>query len=158
MDTRKVFGRENCISNCISSAMVPMKYEDTANKSLAENVKKIRACIDYQKDANHVKTIYDFMSTMEGRYKNQHSVITYMKTLDIGVNTKHITGFSMGTNACTNLYMIELNGEFILMLQYGMATEKYTEAIRDILQEWGIDAKICVETHSVLRDTDEITK
>jgi hypothetical protein len=124
------------------------------NGGIDDQVKKFRKAMDYQRTDDYVKTFWNFEGTYGWNLIHTFATVTYMGKLDIGKYTKHIVNFEMPTNAINNYYMMELNGNFIFMMQLGKMTEKYMSTISDILSEMGLEVKINAEVHSIITDSD----
>jgi hypothetical protein len=155
MDVRKSFQVPESIANCSTNLLIPITYEDAADRDLSVLAKKIRSTIDYQREDDFIKTLAKFYETYDWILAKRYAVVTYIGKIDIGSNTKHIKQFEMTDDAVCSLYLMELNDEFILTFQFGKATQKYMTAMLDILKDLGIEAQVIAEPYVIDRDVDE---
>ncbi|MDO4537785.1 MAG: hypothetical protein Q4B54_06445 [Coriobacteriales bacterium] len=155
ISTRKLFGCERSISNHVSTAMAYTSRKDIETGSLADASRKIRADISSQRGRDYEISLKrtNNMYRCDKRFANL--VVTYIGTFSIGDNDEHIKDFRMGTFANTNLYCMGVGDEFILMLQYGVGTQKYLDAFIGIFKELGIEARMNVAARTV--DYDVLT-
>ena len=153
MSARKAFGIENTIANCSANLLIPVEYGDI-NGDIGAAAKKIRAVIDYQRGVDFIKTLAAFYETYDWILAKRYAILTYIGKLDVGVNTGHIVGFEMTDDATSSMYMMELNGEFVISFQFGKVTEKYMDAVRDILSDFGVETEIETAPYHIVRDQD----
>ena len=152
---RKVFHSEGCISNCVSNVIAGVEYDAVMAEDVRDFVKDFRQEIDKQRGDDYVKTMRLFDSTYGHNYVNKQITLTYIGGIDIGENTKHMTGFAMETNANQLVMLVQLQDEFQLMLQLGKATGKYLEQYGRLLAGMGIDNGIVTDARLVITDSDE---
>jgi hypothetical protein len=152
--TRKTFGAQGCISNCTSDVYADVTYEDVTNGDIKEFVKKFRAELDSQRSDDYVKTKRLLTSTYELNCVNKKITLTYVGKIDIGENTKHITNFEMPTNAAQLVLLMQIGEKFYLMLEFGMATQKYLDNIAKQLNEMGVETETASKLHDVVKDSD----
>ena len=151
---RKTFGAEGCISNCVCNVIADAEYSDVMNGDVRDYVRKIRAEIDSQRTDDYIKSWRLFDSTYGHNYVNKQITLSYIGRLDIGINTKHIANLEMATNAVQLVLLMQLEEDFLLMLQLGKATGKYLERMGELLNEMGIPVQAASELHSVVTDSD----
>lgn len=154
MSARKAFGIPDTIANCSANLLIPVEYGDIMGDDISAASKKIRSIIDYQRDEDFIKTLASFYETYDWILAKRYAVLTYIGKLDVGKNTKHIKGFEMTDDATCSMYMMELNGEFVISFQLGKVTEKYMNSIMEILSEFGVEAEIETAPYAVMKDTD----
>ena len=152
---RKVFHSEGCISNCVSNVIAGVEYDAVMAEDVRDFVKDFRQEIDKQRGDDYVKTMRLFDGTYGHNYVNKQITLTYIGGIDIGENTKHLTGFSMETNANQLVMLVQLKEEFQLMLQLGKATGKYLEQYGRLLAGMGIDNRIVTDARPVITDSNE---
>jgi hypothetical protein len=129
-------------------------YEDVTNGDIKEFVKKFRAELDSQRSDDYVKTKRLLTSTYELNCVNKKITLTYVGKIDIGENTKHITNFEMPTNAAQLVLLMQIGEKFYLMLEFGMATQKYLDNIAKQLNEMGVETETASKLHDVVKDSD----
>ena len=151
---RKTFGAEGCISNCVCNVIADAQYDDVMNGDVRDYVRKIRAEIDSQRTDDYIKSCRLFDSTYGHNYVNKQITLSYIGRLDIGENTKHIANFEMATNAVQLVLLMQLEEDFLLMLQMGKATANYLARMSGLLAEMGIPARAASELHKVVTDSD----
>jgi hypothetical protein len=151
---RKTFGAEGCISNCTSDIYADVAYEDVIKGDIKDFVKKFRAELDSQRTDDYIKTKRLLTSTYELNCVNKKITLTYVGKIDIGENTKHITNFEMPTNAAQLVLLMQIDGEFYLMLELGKATQKYIENMEKQLNEMGVKTTTASKLHNVIKDSD----
>jgi hypothetical protein len=151
---RKTFGAEGCISNCTSDIYADVAYEDVIKGDIKDFVKKFRAELDSQRTDDYIKTKRLLTSTYELNCVNKKITLTYVGKIDIGENTKHITNFEMPTNAAQLVLLMQIGGEFYLMLELGKATQKYIENMEKQLNEMGVKTTTASKLHNVIKDSD----
>ncbi len=93
-------------------------------------------------------------STYGNNYVHKQITLSYIGRLDIGENTKHISNFEMGTNAVQLVLLMQLETDFLLMLQMGKATARYLERMSALLNEMGVETRKAVEPRTVVTDSD----
>jgi hypothetical protein len=151
---RKTFGAEGCISNCTSDVYADVAYEDVIKGDIRDFVKKFRTELDSQRTDDYIKTKRLLTSTYELNCVNKKITLTYVGKIDIGENTKHITNFEMPTNAAQLVLLMQIGGEFYLMLELGKATQKYIENMEKQLNEMGVKTTTASKLHNVIKDSD----
>jgi hypothetical protein len=151
---RKTFGAEGCISNCTSDIYADVAYEDVIKGDIRDFVKKFRTELDSQRTDDYIKTKRLLTSTYELNCVNKKITLTYVGKIDIGENTKHITNFEMPTNAAQLVLLMQIGGEFYLMLELGKATQKYIDNMEKQLNEMGIKTTTASKLHNVIKDSD----
>ncbi len=154
MSARKAFDISDSIANCSANLLIPVEYDDIMTNDISYAAKKIRSVIDYQRNVDFLKTLAAFYETYDWILSKRYAVLTYIGKLDIGTNTKHIKEFEMTDDATCSMYMMELNGEFVISFQLGKVTGIYMNTIIEILSELGVEAKVSEEPHLVVRDSD----
>ena len=152
---RKVFGAEGCISNCTSDVIAHTSRDDITEDREKELVKKFRTEMDIQRTVDYVKTKRALSSTYELNCVNPKITLTYIGRIDIGENTKHITNFEMPTNADKLVMLMQLENDFLLMLELGIATQKYLDNLIEQLSDMGIEVKTASKLHKVVTDSDK---
>ncbi|MBO4395331.1 MAG: hypothetical protein J5819_03180 [Eubacterium sp.] len=157
LSARQALHHEDCISNCLSMALAYTDYEGVQEEKVSETASHIRELMNYQRQADYIKTMGEFCKTYAWQQVDQYALITYMGRLDIGKNTSHIVDFEMPTNAHMNCYMMDLNGEFIVLLQFGQATDEYLQALSEVITEMGVPARVHAAAHPVDLDSDTPT-
>lgn len=151
---RKTFGADGCISNCTSDVYADVAYEDVIKGDIRDFVKKFRTELDSQRTDDYIKTKRLLTSTYELNCVNKKITLTYVGKIDIGENTKHITNFEMPTNAAQLVLLMQIGGEFYLMLELGKATQKYIENMEKQLNEMGVKTTTASKLHNVIKDSD----
>ena len=151
---RKTFGAEGCISNCVCNVIAGAEYADITSSDVRGYVKKFRAEIDSQRTEDYIKSSRLFDSTYGHNYVNKQITLSYIGRLDIGINTKHIANFEMATNAVQLVLLMQLEDDFLLMLQLGKATAKYLDRMGGLLNEMGIETRPASEPQTVITDSD----
>jgi hypothetical protein len=154
MSARKAFDVSDSIANCSTNLLIPVEYEDIMGEDIREAAKKIRMTIDYQRSGDFIKTLAAFYETYDWILAKRYAVLTYIGKLDVGKNTKHIKGFEMTDDATCSMYMMELNGEFVLSFQFGKVTKKYMETVTDILSEFDLKAEMETAPYPIMKDGD----
>ena len=61
----------------------------------------------------------------------------------------------MTDDAASSLYMMDLNGEFVISFQFGRATGKYMQGLREVLAGYGLTAEVITEPEYVMPDVSE---
>ena len=61
----------------------------------------------------------------------------------------------MTDDSTCSMYMMELNGEFVISFQFGKVTEKYMNTIIGILSEFGIESVIETSPYPIMKDSDD---
>ena len=118
-------------------------------------VRKFRAEMDSQRTDDHIKTKLLLKSTYEMNFVDKSITLTYIGKIDIGDNTKHITNFEMSTNSSQLVMLMQIGDSFLLMFEFGKATQKYLDQIKKLLNEIGIESEIAGELHKVITDSDK---
>jgi hypothetical protein len=154
MSARKAFEVSDSIANCSTNLLIPIEYADIMSEDISKTAKKIRAVIDYQRRSDFIKTLAAFYETYDWILAKRYAVLTYIGKLDVGKNTKHIKGFEMTDDATSSMYMMELNGEFIIAFQFGKVTKKYMKSITDILLEFDLKAEVETLPYPIMKDSD----
>lgn len=154
MSARKTFGILDTIANCSANLLVPVEYNDIMSDDISNAAKKIRSVIDYQRNENFIKTLAAFYETYDWILAKRYAVLTYVGKLDIGKNTEHIKSFEMTDDAVCSMFMMELNNEFVISFQFGKVTEKYMNAVMEILSEFGVKSEIETKPYPVIKDAD----
>ena len=153
MSARKAFDIPESIANCSANLLIPVEYDDIMNDDITPAAKKIRSVIDYQRDVDFIKTLAAFYETYDWILAKRYAILTYIGKLDVGRNTKHITGFEMTDDSTCSMYMMELNGEFVISFQFGKVTKKYMDTMIGILSGFGIEAVIETSPYPIMRDS-----
>ena len=154
MSARKTFNIPDTIANCSTNLLIPVEYSDIMGDDISKASKKIRSVIDYQRGEDFIKTFAAFFETYDWILAKRYAVLTYIGKLDIGKNTKHIKGFEMTDDATCTMFMMELNGEFVISLQFGKVTEKYMNSIMNILSDFGVESEIETAPYAIIKDSD----
>lgn len=154
MSARKAFDIPGSIANCSANLLIPVEYDDIMGGDISSAARKIRSVIDYQRSVDFIKTLAAFYETYDWILAKRYAILTYIGRLDIGKNTKHITGFEMTDDSTCSMYMMELNGQFVISFQFGKVTEKYMDTIIGILSDFGIEAEIETPPYPILKDSD----
>ncbi len=155
MSARNAFGISDSIANCSANLLIPVEYNDIMSDDITPAAKKIRSVINYQRDVDFIKTLAAFYETYDWILAKRYAILTYIGKLDVGRNTKHITGFEMTDDSTCSMYMMELNGEFVISFQFGKVTEKYMNTIIGILSEFGIESVIETSPYPIMKDSDD---
>ncbi len=150
---RKVLGLGKTIANCIGLAAAYTTHDDIMNKSIAEVSQKIRHDIDIQRTWDYYISFRRLFNTYQHKPTYKSKTVTYMGALNIGDNNHHIKELELGTNSIHNLYMMQLNDKFAIILQYGKATEKYMNEFIKIFSDYGIKAEIKQPAHLLMNDS-----
>lgn len=153
VSARKALGLEKSVSNVISLAVAYTSRDDIENKTIGEVAKKIRGDVDQQRTRDYILSFRRMLYTYKHSPLYKSRTMTYIGSVNIGDNNAHILDFSLETNSIYNLFMIQLNDNFVLTLQYGMATEKYLNELNKIFSELGIKAEITRSSHIVEKDS-----
>lgn len=153
MSARNAFAIPASIANCSANLLIPVEYADMTGDITAA-AKKIRSVIDYQRGIDFIKTLAAFYETYDWILAKRYAILTYIGKLDVGVNTKHIKGFEMTDDAVSSMYMMELNGEFVISFQFGKVTERYMNAVIGILADFGVTTEIETAPYHIVRDQD----
>ena len=154
MSARKAFGIPDTIANCSANLLIPVSYVDLMEGDLCEASRKIRSVIEKQRSADYIRTLAAFYETYDWILAKRYAVLTYIGSLNIGKHTGHIRSFEMTDDATCSMYMMELNGDFIISFQLGEVTEKYMKEITGILSEFGVRAEILTPPHPIAKDCD----
>lgn len=154
MNARKSFNITDSIANCSTNILIPVEYRDIMGDDISQAVKKIRSVIDYQRSSDFIKTFAAFYETYDWILAKRYAVLTYLGRLDIGKNTGHIKGLEVTDDASCTMFMMELNGEFVISFQFGKVTKKYMDTIIGILSELGIEAEIEAPPYPIMKDKD----
>lgn len=154
MSARKAFNIPHSIANCSANLLIPVEYNDIMSDDIANAAKKIRSVIDYQRNENFIKTLAAFYETYDWILAKRYAVLTYIGKLDVGTNTRHIKSFEMTDDATCSMYMMELNGDFVISFQFGKVTKKYMVTVMEILSEFGLDAEIETAPYPIIKDSD----
>jgi hypothetical protein len=154
MSARKAFNVTDSIANCSTNLLIPVEYDDIMGEDISIAAKNIRGIIDYQRNSDFIKTLAAFYETYDWILAKRYAVLTYIGKLDVGKNTKHIKGFEMTDDATCSMYMMELNGEFVMSFQFGKVTKKYMETVSDILLEFGLKAELETPPYPIMKDSD----
>jgi hypothetical protein len=154
MSARKAFGVNDSIANCSTNLLIPVEYDDIMGEDTGRAAKNIRRVIDYQRGSDFIKTMAAFYETYDWILAKRYAVLTYIGKLDVGKNTKHIKAFEMTDDATCSMYMMELNGEFVMSFQFGKVTKKYMETVSDILSEFGVKAEVETLPYPIMKDSD----
>ncbi len=152
LSLKKVLGLNDDIANASSFMVTYASYDDAMKKSLADVTQRIRKDLDMQRTKDYCIT----HKRMEESYslvpKFIPKIVTYLGTVSIGDNMKHIVDFSMENDGHYVVYMMQLNDRFIITFQYDNLTGKYLSEMQKVLGELGIEAEI---THPVSRITND---
>ncbi len=152
MSARKAFGIPDTIANCSANLLIPVAYDTLMGGDPAAAAREIRAVIEKQRSADYIRTLAAFYETYDWILAKRYAVLTYIGSLNLGMHTKHIRGFEMTDDATCSMYMMELNGEFVISFQLGRVTGKYMETITGILSEFGVPAAVVSPPHPVMKD------
>lgn len=150
---RRLLGIETSISNALSLATAYTTRYDMMNKPISETARKIRKDVDLQRTKDYYVSFCRFFNTYRHSPRFNPRIVTYMGKINIGDNNCHIVDFNMETNGKANIYLMQLNDKFKLMIQYGKATQKYLNEFIKIFSELGIKAEIAHSSHYVLKDS-----
>ncbi len=155
MSARNAFHIPESIANCSANLLIPVNYDEIMNDEVKKAAERIRSVIDYQRQVDYLKTLTKFYDTYDWIQAKRYAFLTYIGKLDIGKNTEHILGFEMTDDATDSIYMMELNGEFVISFQCGKVTEKYMKAAMRILEEFGIPVEIETAPRIIMKDVSE---
>ena len=153
LSNRKALGLEKYISNAIGLATVYLTREEAENRPLPESVRKIRQDMESQRTKDYQVSFARLFETYQHAPAYVPGTVTYVGPLDIGSSNCHITDFRMETGADRTAYLAQLNDRFLLMLQYGKATEKYIRALGRVLEDAGVSAEITSPVEYVAVDS-----
>ncbi len=153
VSARKALGLEKSVANVISMAVAYATRNEIETKSLGEVSRKIRSDVDSQRSRDYILSFRRMMCTYNHSPLYKSRTVTYIGNLNIGDNSSHIIDFSLETFSVYNLFMMQVNDNFALTLQYGKATEKYLNAIIKVFSELGIKAEITCPAHIVEKDS-----
>ncbi|MCR4749982.1 MAG: hypothetical protein K5877_09350 [Lachnospiraceae bacterium] len=154
MSGRGAFSIEESIANCSANLLIPVQYQDIAGDDMSKAASKIRSVIDYQRRQDYLKTLTEFYETYDWILAKRYAFLTYIGKLDVGENTKHIKAFEMTDDSCDSMYMMELNGEFVISFQFGKVTDKYMNKIREILSSFNVESEIETETYHIVKEAE----
>ena len=152
MALKQMFGLEETISNAVRMSLAYATYEDVTEKPISETAQKIRRDTGTQRTKDYIVSFCRVFETYQYQPKIRPRVVTYIGKFDIGDNTRHVVDFNMETNGHYVVYMIQLQGEFVFIVQYGKATEKYLNEFNRIFHEAGIHSTVSSTTHTVEKD------
>ena len=152
MSARAAFGIEESIANCSANLLIPIQYQDITGDDMSKAASKIRSVIDYQRRQDFLKTLTEFYETYDWILAKRYAFLTYIGKLEVGENTKHIKAFEMTDDSTDSMYMMELNGEFVISFQFGKVTDKYMNKIREILSSFDVGSEIETETYHIVKD------
>lgn len=155
ISARKAFGLENAISNAVSCAVACVTRDESDGESLAAVSQKVRRDLDSQRGWDYFASFYRVFDTYRYEPNFIPRTVTYVGTLNVGENNRHITDFTMASNGDSNLYLMQLNDRFIMTLQYGRATQKYLDAFLRVFTELGVRAEIIHPAYEVAPDAQE---
>jgi hypothetical protein len=150
---RKDFGIPESIANCSANLLIPVSYEEVMAEDLCRTAGKIRSVIDYQRRADYLKTLTKFYETYDWIQAKRYAFLTYIGKLDVGKNTGHIRGFEMTDDSTDSIYMMELNGEFVISFQCGKVTGKYMRAAMEVLEELGIETEVETAPRRIMKES-----
>ncbi len=154
ISTRNLVGLEESIANCVGIGISYATRDDIENKPLAEVAQRIRSELSAQRTHDYfVSLVRDaFTSRRPKDVPVKYRVITYLGTISIGDNDKHVLDACFDTNGCRNVYLLEAGDHFVLSVHHGRATQKYLEGFAKVFDELGVKATIACEAH--LADVD----
>lgn len=155
LSNRKALGLEDAISNAIGLATVYLTREEAEEGPIPDAVRKIRKDMEYQRTRDYQITFARLFGTYKHAPAYEPGIITYVGSIDAGRGSRHITDFRMETNGDRVTYLAQVNDRFILMLQYGRATEKYMHALAGVLAGLGLSAEMISPAEYVDRDVPE---
>lgn len=155
MSSRGLFGLEDSIANATGSLIAYATRDDIEHKQLDEVARKIRADVASQRSRDYYLTFQKYSYMYERRKLFKTRTVTYVGTLNIGDNNSHIVDFNMETFGLNNLYLMQLNDRFLMMLSYGNATDAYLQCFLQVFDELGIDARIVHPDHQIVPDSPE---
>ena len=152
MSARSVLGVPESIANCSTNLLIPVCHDDVMGEDVRGAAHKVRSVINSQRSVDYIKTLSAFYETYDWIFAKRYAVLTYMGSIDFGPHTWHVESFEMTDESTDSMFLTELNGEFYLLLQFGKATQAYTEAIVDIIADYGGVATIDLPTHAIDKD------
>ena len=155
MALKKMFGLEETISNAVRLSLSYASYDDVMNKPISAAAQKIRKDMDLQRSKDYIVSFCRLFETYQYIPQVRPRVVTYIGNFDIGDNTKHIVDFNMETEGHFVVYTIQLRDQFVFVVQYGKATEKYLNEFDRLFKEMGIRSEISSPVHTVLKDVRE---
>jgi hypothetical protein len=123
---------------------------------LSRPARMVRSTIDSQRSMDFIKTLFSFYETYDWILAKRYAVLTYMGTIGFGMHSKHVESFEMTDESTDSMFLMELNGSFYILLQFGKVTQAYAEAIVDIIEELGGAASIDLPSHVVDKDVVEV--
>ena len=155
MSARKAFGVPDSIANCSANLLIPVSYDSLAGGDAGAAARAIRSVIEKQRSADYIRTLAAFYETYDWILAKRYAVLTYIGGLNLGMHTGHIRSFEMTDDATCSMYMMELNGEFVISFQMGKVTEKYMNAVIGILSEFHVPAAVEAPPHAIMKDRSE---
>ena len=153
MSARGTLGIEDSIANANGSLLAYATRSDVEGKSLAEVAQRIRTDVNAQRGRDYYLTFRKSFYTYQRKLLSKARTVTYVGALDIGDNNGHIVDFNMETFATSNLYLMQLNESFVLMLAYGNATQRYLEGFVRAFRDLGVDAEVTRPAYCIVRDS-----
>lgn len=156
MSARAAFGIPESIANCSANLLIPVCYDDVMDDDLSRPARMVRSTIDSQRSMDFIKTLFSFYETYDWILAKRYAVLTYMGTIGFGMHSKHVESFEMTDESTDSMFLMELNGSFYILLQFGKVTQAYAEAIVDIIEELGGAASIDLPSHVVDKDVVEV--
>ncbi|MBO4395333.1 MAG: hypothetical protein J5819_03190 [Eubacterium sp.] len=156
MSVRKFFNAPESIANCSANLLIPVRHDDiTDDEQISKAIKNIRSVISYQQSEDYIKTLTAFYDTYDWILAKRYAFVTYMGKFNVGSQTSHVRSFRMTDDATSSLYMMDLNGEFVISFQFGRATGKYMQGLREVLTGYGLTAEVLTEPEIVLPDAEK---
>lgn len=139
LDQRSALGLKDTLGQCSASALIGASYEELMQGDPQSAAVRLREQLDHQRSADYIKTYITLARTYDILYRDVSAVISYEGRLDFGECGGHVVGMSLVNNSSNTLHMLELNGSFLLTLQFGDATQRYAEALQKELRCAGIE-------------------
>lgn len=145
MDLREATETKDAIGQFSASGILTASYDEIMNAPLSETASSLRSALNKQRSKDYIKTSIAMFRTYDMFQTTCSAVISYEGKIDFGSCGAHIQQMSMLNNTSNTLHMVEFKNNFLLFCQFGLATERYMNAIFNELKKADIDAKIVAE-------------
>jgi hypothetical protein len=155
-DFRSVFDVSDTIAPCSKKMPLVLSHEDVCGGDLSTAVQKIASIRTYQKSDDYIKSHVALENTYSVlNIRNACMSINFTGTFDIGEKTESIRNLTMTDYSLRSVCMIRLRDTVKTSFQYGVATEKYMNAVVRTLGELGVSANVTAKPYPVPAESDK---
>lgn len=155
-DFRETFNVSDTIAPCSKKMPLVLTYDDVMNCTMNTAIRKITDTRQYQKSADYIKSHVALENTYSVlNIRNACLSINFSGAFDIGEKNSYIRNISMHDYSIRSVFMMLLNDTIKVSFQYGTATDKYMNAVKDTLNGLGIKADITAKAYPVSAETEK---